>query len=534
MSKEIKFGEDARKKLLKGVEKLASAVKVTLGPEGRNVILNNRLGDVLITKDGVSVAKDIELKCPYENMGVQMVKEVASKTSDIAGDGTTTATVLAESIYREGLKSVVSGVSPIEIKRGIEKAISFVSKELNKISKTITTSDQVAQVATISSNGDRAIGEIIASAMRSVGKDGTITVEEAKSMDTTLDVVEGMQFDRGYMSPHMVSNQDDMTCTITDSYVLICDKKINNLNDIIPLLQKVNESGKPLLIIANDIENEALATLVVNKMKGILNVVAVKAPEFGDRKKAMLGDIATLTGGKVISEDLGDILSEATISDCGVAKKIIVTKDTTTIVEGLGQKEDIELRAAQIKKQIEESTCEYEEEKLKSRLAKLVGGVAVISVGASTEAEMKEKKDRVEDSLHATRAAVEEGIVDGGGVALLKISKKLADLDLGGGEAIGIKIVKSALESPIRQIALNGGYEPSVVVRDVLDSDGLGFDCKTGDYVNMVKNGIVDPTKVARVAIQNAGSISSLLLTTECIIVDCEEEKITNNLDGLI
>ena len=525
MAKQLKFGDDARRSLLAGVEKLSQAVKVTLGPKGRNVVLDKSFGSPNITKDGVSVAKEIELDCPYENMGAQMVKEVASKTSDIAGDGTTTATVLAEAIYREGLKNVTAGANPMELKRGIDKAVTTMVAELAEISQTVETNEQIAQVATISANGDKTIGEIIANAMDKVGKDGTITVEEAKSMDTTLDVVEGMQFDKGYLSPYMVSNADDMTCALDDAYILIHEKKISNLNDMLPLLQSANKDGKPLLIIAEDVEGEALATLVVNKMRGILNVAAVKAPGFGDRRKAMLEDIAILTGGTLISEELGMKLENVTLAECGNAKRITISKDSTTIVEGAGTQSDIMGRVGQIKRQIEDTTSDYDREKLQERLAKLAGGVAVINIGAATETEMKEKKDRVEDALHATRAAVEEGIVAGGGVALIRAGKALDTLELEGDEKVGGDIVKRAISAPLRQLAANGGYEGSIIVQEVAKNEGsYGFNVATGVYVDMLEAGVLDPTKVTRSALQNAGSISGLLLTTECIITDAKEE----------
>ena len=526
MAKQLKFGDEARRALLSGVEQLSKAVKTTLGPKGRNVVLDKSFGSPNVTKDGVSVAKEIELEDPYENMGAQMVKEVASKTSDIAGDGTTTATVLAESIYREGLKNVTAGANPMALKRGIDKAVAAMVEKLAEISVSVETSEQIAQVATISANGDKTIGEIIASAMDKVGKDGTITVEEAKSMDTTLDVVEGMQFDKGYLSPYMVTNTDDMTCVLEDAYILIHEKKISNLADMLPLLQAASKEGKPLLILAEDVEGEALATLVVNKMRGILNVAAVKAPGFGDRRKAMLEDIAILTGGTLIAEDLGMKLENVTLADCGKAKRITIAKDSTTIVEGAGAQSEIMARVAQIKKQIEETTSDYDREKLQERLAKLAGGVAVISIGAATETEMKEKKDRVEDALHATRAAVEEGIVAGGGVALLRAGAALDELELAGDEAIGADIVKRAITAPIRQLAVNGGYEGSVIVQEVLKGEGsFGFNVATGEYVDMLESGVLDPTKVTRSALQNACSISGLLLTTECLVTEIKSDE---------
>ena len=526
MAKQLKFGDEARRALLSGVEQLSQAVKTTLGPKGRNVVLDKSFGSPNVTKDGVSVAKEIELEDPYENMGAQMVKEVASKTSDIAGDGTTTATVLAESIYREGLKNVTAGANPMALKRGIDKAVAAMVEELADISISVETNEQIAQVATISANGDKTIGEIIANAMDKVGKDGTITVEEAKSMDTTLDVVEGMQFDKGYLSPYMVNNQDDMTAVLDDAYILIHEKKISNLNDMLPLLQAASKEGKPLLILAEDVEGEALATLVINKMRGILNVAAVKAPGFGDRRKAMLEDIAILTGGTLISEELGMKLENVTLDQCGNAKRITISKDNTTIVEGAGSQADIMARVGLIKKQIEDTTSDYDREKLQERLAKLAGGVAVINIGAATETEMKEKKDRVEDALHATRAAVEEGIVPGGGVALLRAVKPLENLTLEGDEAVGADIVKRAITAPLKQLAKNGGYEGSVVVQEVLKGEGAyGFNVATGEYVDMLDTGVLDPTKVTRSALQNAGSIAGLLLTTECLVTDIKSEE---------
>ena len=527
MAKQLKFGDEARRALLSGVEQLSAAVKTTLGPKGRNVVLDKSFGSPNVTKDGVSVAKEIELECPYENMGAQMVKEVASKTSDIAGDGTTTATVLAEAVYREGLKNVTAGANPMELKRGIDKAVATMVAELAEISQTVDTNEQIAQVATISANGDKTIGEIIANAMDKVGKDGTITVEEAKSMDTTLDVVEGMQFDKGYLSPYMVTNADDMTCALDDAYILIHEKKISSLNDMLPLLQAASKEGKPLLIIAEDVEGEALATLVVNKMRGILNVAAVKAPGFGDRRKAMLEDIAILTGGTLISEELGMKLENVTLADCGTAKRITIAKDSTTIVEGAGTQSDIMGRVSQIKKQIEDTTSDYDREKLQERLAKLAGGVAVINIGAATETEMKEKKDRVEDALHATRAAVEEGIVAGGGVALIRAAKALDALDVEGDEKIGADIVRRAISAPVRQIASNGGYEGSIVVQEVANGDGAyGFNCATGEYVDMLEAGVLDPTKVTRSALENAASVAAMFLTTETAIVENPKDEL--------
>ena len=524
MAKQLVFSEEARRGILEGVTLLSKAVKATLGPKGRNVVIDKKFGSPQITKDGVTVAKEIELKCPYANMGAQMVKEVASKTNDIAGDGTTTATVLAEAIYREGLKNVTAGSNPMALKRGIDKAVESVVAELQKQSKGV--SDQIAQVAIISANGDTTIGNIIAEAMDKVGQDGTITVEEAKTLETSLDVVEGMQFDKGYLSPYFVSNPETMEAVLEDCYILIHEKKISNLNDMLPLLQAVAKSGKQLLIIAEDVEGEALATLVINKMRGILNVCAVKAPGFGDRRKAMLQDIAILTGGTCITEDLGIKLENVTLDQLGKAKRITVTKENTTIVEGCGKKDAIMGRIAQIRREIAETTSDYDREKLQERLAKLAGGVAVISVGAATETEMKEKKDRVDDALHATRAAVEEGIVAGGGVALIRAASRISKLGLTGDEAIGAAIVERAVEEPLRQLAINGGFEGSVVVEHVKAQKGsMGFNVSTGEYVDMLKEGIIDPAKVSRSALQNAASIAGLLLTTECLITDIKEEK---------
>ena len=524
MAKQLVFSEEARRGILEGVTLLSKAVKATLGPKGRNVVIDKKFGAPAITKDGVSVAKEIELKDAYANMGAQMVKEVASKTNDVAGDGTTTATVLAEAIYREGLKNVTAGSNPMELKRGIEKAVEAVVAELQKMSTSV--SDQIAQVATISANGDTTIGNIIAEAMAKVGQEGTITVEEAKTLETTLDVVEGMQFDKGYLSPYFATNTESMEAALEDAYILIHEKKISNLNDMLPLLQAVAKEGKQLLIIAEDVEGEALATLVINSMRGILKVCAVKAPGFGDRRKAMLQDIAILTGGTCISEDLGLKLENVTTAQLGKAKRITVTKENTTIVEGYGAKDAIMGRIAQIRREIDETSSDYDREKLQERLAKLAGGVAVINVGAATEVEMKEKKDRVDDALHATRAAVEEGIVAGGGVALVRAAKAIAGLKLAGDEATGAAIVARAVEEPLRQLAANGGYEGSVVVQRVKESSGNeGFNVATGEYVDMLKAGILDPAKVTRSALQNAASVASLLLTTECLITDIKEEK---------
>ena len=524
MAKQLVFSDEARRGILEGVTLLAKAVKATLGPKGRNVVIDKKFGAPAITKDGVSVAKEIELKDPYANMGAQMVKEVASKTNDVAGDGTTTATVLAEAIYREGLKNVTAGSNPMELKRGIEKAVAAVVARLATLS--VGVSDKVAQVATISANGDTTIGNIIAEAMAKVGQEGTITVEEAKTLETTLDVVEGMQFDKGYLSPYFATNTESMEAALEDAYILINEKKISNLNDMLPLLQAVAKEGKPLLIIAEDVEGEALATLVINSMRGILKVCAVKAPGFGDRRKAMLQDIAILTGGTCISEDLGLKLENVTTAQLGRAKRITVTKENTTIVEGYGTQDAIMGRVAQIRREIEETSSDYDREKLQERLAKLAGGVAVINVGAATEVEMKEKKDRVDDALHATRAAVEEGIVAGGGVALVRASSAIAELNLTGDEAIGAAIVARAVEEPLRQLAANGGYEGSVVVERVKAAKGNeGFNVATGEYVDMIASGILDPAKVTRSALQNASSIAGLLLTTECLITDIKEEK---------
>lgn len=524
-AKQLEFDEAARHSLLRGVEKLAKAVKATLGPSGRNVILDKKFGSPTITKDGVTVAKEIELENPYENMGAQLVREVASKTSDIAGDGTTTATVLAEAIYREGLKNVTAGANPTSLQRGINKAVEAIVTELGKISKKVSDSSEIAQVATVSANWDRNIGQIIADAMEKVGKDGTITVEEAKSIETTLDVVEGMQFDKGYLSPYFATNAEAMEAMLENAYILIYEKKISSLKDLLPVLEKVAKGGRPLLIIAEDVEGEALATLVVNKLRGTLQVCAVKAPGFGDRRKAMLEDIAVLTGGKCITEDLGIKLDSITLDDLGKAKRIIVAKETTTIVEGEGKSKDIQGRVAQIRRQIEETTSDYDREKLQERLAKLAGGVAVINVGAATETEMKEKKARVEDALHATRAAVEEGIVPGGGVALIRAQKALANLKLEGDEAIGAGIVHRAVEQPLRTLADNAGQEGALIVQEVKKGKGNeGYNVATGKYEDLVKAGVVDPTKVTRSALQNAASISGLLLTTEALVTEIPEK----------
>jgi chaperonin GroEL len=529
MPKQLKFDEEARASLLKGVNMLAEAVKATLGPKGRNVVIDKKFGSPTITKDGVTVAKEIELKDPYEDMGAQMLKEVASKTSDIAGDGTTTATVLAQAIFREGLKNVTAGANPMGLKRGIEAAVEAVIEELKKLSKSTKDKKEIAQVATIASNNDRTIGNLIAEAMEKVGKDGVITVEESKSADTVLDVVEGMQFDRGYLSPYFVTDPERMECVLEDALILIHEKKISVMKDMLPLLEQVARSGKPFLIIAEDVEGEALATLVVNKLRGTLHTCAVKAPGFGDRRKAMLEDIAILTGGKAITEDLGIKLENIKLEDLGKAKKVVVDKDNTTIVEGAGKSSAIEGRIKQIRAQIDETTSDYDREKLQERLAKLAGGVAVIKVGAATETAMKEKKARVEDALNATRAAVEEGIVPGGGVSLLRASRAVEPLTkkLEGDERVGAMIVRRALEEPIRQIVENAGLEGSVIVEKVKAETvpTRGFDADTNEYVDMVQAGIIDPTKVERVALQNAASIASLLLTTEALITDIPEEK---------
>ena len=525
-AKQLQFDESARQALLRGVEKLARAVKATLGPSGRNVILDKKFGSPTITKDGVTVAKEIELEDPYENMGAQLVREVASKTSDIAGDGTTTATVLAESIYREGLRNVTAGATPTSLQRGINKAVEAIVAELARISKKVKDRTEIAQVATVSANWDTAIGNIIADAMDKVGKDGTITVEEAKSIETTLDVVEGMQFDKGYISPYFVTNAETMEANLENAYLLIHEKKITNLKDILPVLEKVAKTGKPLLIISEDVEGEALATLVVNKLRGTINVAAVKAPGFGDRRKAMMEDIAILTGGRCITEDLGLKLENLGLEDLGKAKRISIDKENTTIVEGSGKPSDIQGRVSQIRRQIEETTSDYDREKLQERLAKLAGGVAVINVGAATETEMKEKKARVEDALHATRAAVEEGIVPGGGVALIRAQRVLDGLKLEGDEKIGAEIVRRAIEQPLRTLADNAGMEGALIVSECKRRKGNeGLNIATGEWVDLMKAGIVDPTKVTRSALQNAASISGLLLTTECIITELPEKK---------
>jgi chaperonin GroEL len=524
-AKQLQFDESARQALLRGVEKLAKAVKATLGPSGRNVILDKKFGSPTITKDGVTVAKEIELEDSYENMGAQLVREVASKTSDLAGDGTTTATVLAEAIFREGLKNVTAGANPTSLQRGIQKAVDAIVEELKKISKKVSDRTEIAQVATVSANWDQTIGEIIADAMDKVGKDGTITVEEAKSIETTLEVVEGMQFDKGYLSPYFVTNAESMEAVLENAYILIHEKKISSLKDLLPVLEKVAKAGRPLLIIAEDVEGEALATLVVNKLRGTLQVAAVKAPGFGDRRKAMLEDIAILTGGRCLTEDLGIKLENITLDDLGKTKRVTIDKENTTIVEGEGTTADIQGRVNQIRRQIEETTSDYDREKLQERLAKLAGGVAVINVGAATETEMKEKKARVEDALHATRAAVEEGIVAGGGVALIRAQKALESLKLTGDEKVGQEIVHRAVEAPLRQLANNAGREGALIVQEVKSRKGNdGYNVATDEYTDLVKAGVVDPTKVTRTALQNAASISGLLLMTEALVTELPEK----------
>jgi chaperonin GroEL len=526
MPKQLVFSADARAAILKGVDKLADAVKVTLGPRGRNVVLDKKFGAPTITKDGVTVAKEIELEQPFENMGARMVNEVASKTSDVAGDGTTTATVLAQAIYREGLKNVAAGANPMDLKRGIERAVETVIEEIKKLSKPIKDKREISQVGAISANNDHNIGDLIAEAMEKVGKDGVITVEEAKSMETSLDVVEGMQFDRGYLSPYFVTDAERMEAVLEEPYLLINEKKISSMKDLLPILEQIARMGKPLLIIAEDVEGEALATLVVNKIRGTLNVAAVKAPGFGDRRKEMLKDIAILTGGNVIAEELGIKLENVTLKDLGRAKRIVIDKDNTTIVEGAGDQAGIEGRVKEIRVQVEETTSDYDREKLQERLAKLVGGVAVIKVGAATETEMKEKKARVEDALNATRAAVEEGIVPGGGVAFLRATKALEQLALQGDQRVGGEIIRRALEEPSRQIATNAGAEGSVVVQRLKDMGTTqGFDAERLEYVDMFEAGIIDPAKVVRSALQNAASIASLMLTTEALVTDIPEEE---------
>jgi len=525
-AKDIVFSELARQNILRGVDALANAVKVTLGPKGRNVVIAKSFGSPLVTKDGVTVAKEIELENKLENMGAQMVKEVASKTSDVAGDGTTTATVLAQAIYREGVKLVSAGVNPMDLKRGIDKAVEVIGHELNKISKPTESHNDIAQVGTISANGDSTIGDIIAEAMEKVGQDGVITVEEAKGLETTLETVDGMQFDRGYLSPYFVTDPDRMVADIEDALLLIHEKKISNMKDLLPLLEKVAQSGRPLVIIAEDVDGEALATLVVNKLRGTLKVAAVKAPGFGDRRKAMLQDIAILTGGEVISEDLGFKLENATLQHLGRAKKVTIDKDNSTIVDGAGDKDAISGRVKQIRQQIENTSSDYDREKLQERLAKLVGGVAVIKVGAATETEMKEKKARVEDALHATRAAVEEGIVPGGGVTLIRAAQALDSLKLSREQQFGVNIIKRAVEEPLRQISRNAGVDGSIVIMKIKENDGaFGFNAATEEYGDMLEFGVIDPTKVVRHALQNAASVSGLMITTEALIADKPEDK---------
>ncbi len=526
MSKIILFNEEARSKIKRGVDQLADAVKVTLGPRGRNVVIDKKFGSPASTKDGVTVAKEVELEDQFENMGAQIVNEVASKTSDVAGDGTTTATVLAQSLFQEGLRNVTAGANPIDLKRGIDIGVEKVVEELQKLSEPVRDKKEIAQVGTISANNDPTIGDLIAEAMDKVGKDGVITVEEAKSMETSLDIVEGMQFDRGYLSPYFVTNPDRMEAVLEDPYILFHEKKISNMRDLLPLLEKIAKMSRPLLIVAEDIEGEALATLVVNKLRGTLNCSAVKAPGFGDRRKAMLEDMAILTGGKMLSEDLGIKLENVAVDDLGEAKRVTIDKDNTTIVEGKGKAKDIEGRVKQIRNQIEETTSDYDREKLQERLAKLVGGVAVINVGAATESEMKEKKARVEDALNATRAAVEEGVVAGGGVALLRTQASLGGLQTEGDQQVGIDILSRALEAPMREIANNAGAEGSLIVQHVKGEEGnKGYNAATDDYEDLVEAGIIDPTKVTRSALQNAASVAGLMLTTECIISDKPEEN---------
>ncbi|MER3430729.1 MAG: chaperonin GroEL [Blastocatellia bacterium] len=535
MAKQVVHGEDSRAAILRGVNQLADAVKVTLGPKGRNVVIDKKFGSPTITKDGVTVAKEIELKDTLENMGAQMVREVASKTSDVAGDGTTTATVLAQAIFKEGFRTVAAGANPMALKRGIEKAVAEVVKEIERLAKPVS-GEMIAQVGTVSANGDKTIGTIIAEAMDKVGKDGVITVEESKTMDTSLEVVEGMQFDRGYLSPYFVTDPERMEAVLDEPLILIHEKKISNMRDLLPILEQVAKMGKPLLIIAEDVEGEALATLVVNKLRGTLNVAAVKAPGFGDRRKAMLEDIAILTGGKVISEDLGIKLESVTVDDLGRAKKVVIDKENTTIVEGAGSAEAIDGRVKQIRTQIEETTSDYDREKLQERLAKLVGGVAVIKVGAATETEMKEKKARVEDAMHATRAAVEEGIVAGGGVTLIRASKVLDDFKLEDeDEQIGVNIIRRAVEEPLRQIVANAGKEGAVIVEKIRaeDKDSYGFNAATEKFEDLVAAGVIDPAKVARTALQNAASIAGLMLTTEAMVADLPEEKSEGGMSGM-
>jgi chaperonin GroEL len=526
MAKEIYFSDEARNKLHIGVQKLADAVKVTMGPRGRNVLIEKSFGAPHITKDGVSVAKEIELDDKIENMGASLVKEVANKTADEAGDGTTTATVLANAIFKEGLRNITAGANPIEVKRGMDKASSAIIEELHKISRVVNDKKEIAQVATISANNDSKIGDLIAEAMDKVGKDGVITVEEAKGINDELEVVEGMQFDRGYLSPYFVTDSEKMIATLENPYILLVDKKISSMKELLPVLEKVNQTGKPLVIIAEDIEGEALATLVVNKLRGILNIASVKAPGFGDRRKEMLKDIAILTGGEVISEELGNTLEGVELEHLGQAKTVVIEKENTTIVDGLGNKDEVNARISQIKAQIEETTSDYDKEKLQERLAKLTGGVAVIKVGAATETEMKEKKDRVDDALSATRAAVEEGVVIGGGAALIRASSKV-NLDLSGDEKIGAEIIQRAIYSPLKQIASNAGFDAGVVANAVAtnDNENIGFNAATNEYIDMFEAGIIDPTKVERIALQNAVSVSSLLLTTEATVSEIKEDK---------
>ena len=525
-AKQLQFDSSARESLAEGVDRLADAVKVTLGPKGRNVVLDKKFGSPTVTKDGVTVAKEIELKEPFENMGAQMVREVASKTSDVAGDGTTTATVFAQAIFREGLRNVTSGANPMDLKRGIDAAVAAVVGHIQKSSRTVKSHEEIAQVARTSANNDSEIGDLIADAMDKVGKDGVITVEEAKSMDTALDVVEGMQFDRGYLSPYFVTDQETMEAVLEEAYILIHDKKISNMRDLVPVLEKVAQLGKPLLVIAEDVEGEALATLVVNKLRGTLRIAAVKAPGFGDRRTAMLEDISTLTGGRVISEDAGLKLEGATLDDLGQAKRVVIDKDNTTVVEGSGKEADIKGRVQQIRVQIDETTSDYDREKLQERLAKLAGGVAVIHVGAATETEMKEKKARVEDALHAARAAVEEGVVAGGGVVFVRAIQALDELELEGDQATGAGIIRRVLEEPLRQIAANSGLEGAIVVQKVASKTGaIGYNALTDTYEDMVKAGVTDPAKVSRTAIENGASIASLLLTTEALVAEIPEEK---------
>ena len=525
-AKILKYDEDARKAILEGVNALADAVKVTLGPKGRNVILEKSFGGPTVTKDGVTVAKEIELEDKFENMGAQMVREVASKTSDVAGDGTTTATILAQAIYHEGVKAVAAGSNPMDIKRGVEKAVLAVVTELEGMSSPTKDQKEIAQVGTISANNDETIGNIIAEAMGKVGKEGVITVEEAKGLETELEVVEGMQFDRGYLSPYFVTNAEKMEAVLEDPFILIHDKKISNMKDLLPILEQIAKMGKPLLIVAEDIEGEALATLVINKIRGTLNVAAVKAPGFGDRRKAMLEDIAVLTGGQVISEEMGSKLESAQLSDMGSAKRIVIDKDNTTIIDGAGERASLEGRVKQIRAQIEETSSDYDREKLQERLAKLVGGVAVIKVGAATETEMKEKKARVEDALNATRAAVEEGIVPGGGVAYIRTLPMLEKMKLVGDEQIGVNIIKKAIEEPMKMIVANAGFEGAIVVEKVKGKKGdYGFNARTDTYENLVKAGVIDPTKVTRSALQNASSVASLMLTTQCMVAEMPKEE---------